>query len=477
MAYGPGLVARLGLDRSDYQKGLTGARTDFRSFARGMAGEGQSAGMSIGGKLSQGLERSVGLKHAFLGLFAALGLNMAAIGQKLASIIVGGSKEAWQKAGDIADRETQLIEQKIERNLGSEKMVQYLQDRLKRAMQPAAGPESFGDRWAKSLEKIPLFGKMNASILRGLGLATSQADKLAAANQRSVDILEAEAALEEKNVQERAKAIAKAQEDDAIAIGKLKTEDAINFMLKRYVEILKERNAFAKGTAEWDEKDKQLRAATLKLGDLENKRQTDERTKAEQIKALQETRLEKLRAFEIEQAEGEQKTLLIRRELGRLDKEIAAAGDNKVRQQELINQKTETELDLRRQMAQAEKTRTEAQKELDAATGDRSKMRLTELASVGRFQVGAGAQAQEQGAEARRALQLEQDAETARLGGDRGKAESLFGQADQIRKSLVSQGALKTEEAPMKAIVDKIETSNKLLDAIQGALKGKFVAQ
>ena len=55
-------------------------------------------------------------------------------------------------------------------------------------------------------------------------------------------------------------------------------------------------------------------------------------------------------------------------------------------------------------------------------------------------------------------LDLEAEAEAARVGGDKDKAESLFSEVGQLRESLVASGGVKsTEGDPQKEILKEIQ--------------------
>ena len=477
MAFSSSITGRLGLDSSDYRKGLQSAGRDFQQFTRGTATDAESAGSTAGTKFGSALERKMGLKHAFLGLFAALGLNMDKIAGTIAGAIAGGSKEGWQRAGEIADRESELIEKKIESHLAGPKLAEHLQKNLARAIKGPTETGGVGEGMATTLGTIPIEGKLIERFARYMGLAKTDAEKLEASGQHSVAILEAEAAVTANQAEERKKKIAEQTKLDDLKAGELKTEDAINFMLKRSSEIGNEMLHFAKGTVEYEEKKQQLAGAHQKLGELENKRLAAEREHEKQLKDLQLARLQKLREFEIEAADGDKKAGLIKAELLKLDKEIAGAANDQVRQQELINTKTATELEYRKQILHATNAKKAAEKSLDEAKAERGKMSLSELANVARFGPGQSAALEDQGEQARQMFQLQKQAETARTGGDQDQAKALFEQADQMKTALVKSGTVKESEMPFADIAKQIEESNKILTNMETIFKGKFVAQ
>jgi hypothetical protein len=477
MAFSSSITGRLGLDSSDYRKGLQSAGRDFQQFTRGTAAEAESAGGMAGSKFGSALERKMGLKHAFIGLFAALGLNMDKIAGTIAGAIAGGSKEGWQRAGEIADRESELIEKKIESHLAGPKLTEHLQKNLARAIKGPTPTAGVGEGIATTLSTIPIEGKAIGAFARMLGIGKTDAEKLADASQHSVDILEAEAKLEENSAEERKKKIAEETKLDDLKAGELKTEDAINYLLHRSSEVANEMGHLAKGTVQYDEKKVQLAGLHQKLGEHENKRLAAEREHQTKLKELQMSRLQKMREFEIEAADGDKKAGLIKAELARMDKEIAGAAKDQVRQQELINAKTAVELDYRKQILRASSAKKAAEKTLDEAKAERSKMSLTELANVARFGAGQSVTVEDQAEQARQAMQLQKQGEEARVGGNQDQAKALFEQADQLKTALVKSGTVKEAEAPFAEIVKGIEESNKILAEMEAVFKGKFVAQ
>jgi hypothetical protein len=422
------------------------------------------------------MERSFGLRHAFLGLFAALGLNMDKIANTIAGAIAGGSKEGWQKAGEIADRESELIEKKIEANLGGARLTAHLQKELGRAMaaKPVAGS---GEVVASVVGATLPGGPAVEKMLRMFGIGKTDAEHLADVEEHTVKILEAESKLQENLTEERKKQIAQAEKQDDIAISHLKHEDAIGYLLKRYVEVEQERSKFAKGQTEYEEKSKQLQEIRNKLGEQEAARLADIKAKEKEVLALKETENEMVRKYQVEAADDDKKAALIKADLLRLDKEIAAAAADKVLHQQLINEKTKVELDYRTQILRAEQSKKAATKELAKEKEDRANLSLIELAGLGKFAPGVSVETGEQAEQARKALELTQRAEEERKSGQRVEAKALFEQADQIRADLVKSGAVKSNEMPFEQVVKQLEEANKILTELGTIFKGKFVAQ
>jgi hypothetical protein len=184
-----------------------------------------------------------------------------------------------------------------------------------------------------------------------------------------------------------------------------------------------------------------------------------------------------VRKYQVEAADDDKKAALIKADLLRLDKEIAAAAADKVLHQQLINEKTKVELDYRTQILRAEQSKKAATKELAKEKEDRANLSLIELAGLGKFAPGVSVETGEQAEQARKALELTQRAEEERKSGQRVEAKALFEQADQIRADLVKSGAVKSNEMPFEQVVKQLEEANKILTELGTIFKGKFVAQ
>jgi len=238
-----------------------------------------------------------------------------------------------------------------------------------------------------------------------------------------------------------------------------------------------EQNQFGKGSVEYEEKRKQLEGIRLKMGEQEAAQLAFEKEQQKEIAALQEQRNEMIRKYQVEAAADDKKAGLIKADLLRLDKAIADAAKDKVLQQQLINEKTKVELGYREQILKAEQSKKTATAALEQAKADRANLALTELAGLGKFAPGVSVETGAQAEQARKALDLQRQAEEKRTAGQRDEAKALFEQADQIRSDLVKSGGIKSNEMPFEQIVKKLEESNKILIELGTIFKGKFVAQ
>lgn len=475
MAFTSSITGRLGLDSSDYKKGLQSASGSFQNFVRGTTNEADVGGGAAGTAFGRALERKMGLRHAFLGLFAALGLNMDKIANTIAGAIAGGSKEGWERAGQIADRESELIEKKIESHLGGRRLTEHLEKQLGRAI-TARAPVSAKGEMAATLGGA-IGGPAVEGLLRMFGVGKTDAEALADSQERSVKILEAEARLGENQTEERKKLITLAEQEDNVAVAHLKHKEAEDYLLKRFTVVLNEQGKFGKGSVEYEEKAKQLIAIRLKLGEQQGAQDAEDLEKQKQIKALQETRLEMIRKYQVEAADDDKKAGLIKADLLRLDKQIAAAGDDKILKQQLINEQTKIELDYRTQILKAEQSKKTATEALAQAKADRANLSLGELAGLGKYAPGVSIERGEQADRARKALDLTQQAEAERRAGQTDQAKALFEQADAIKSDLAKSGAVKSSEMPFQDIVRRLEEANKILTELGTIFKGKFVAQ
>jgi hypothetical protein len=94
MAFGPELIARLGLDATGFQRGLSSA-------------------VNSAGGLGKALNRKVGTQDAFKGLVAAFGISIENISEKIAEAWVGGTRRGLEQINDLYDREAELIRESI----------------------------------------------------------------------------------------------------------------------------------------------------------------------------------------------------------------------------------------------------------------------------------------------------------------------------------------------------------------------------
>lgn len=118
----------------------------------------------------------------------------------------------------------------------------------------------------------------------------------------------------------------------------------------------------------------------------------------------------------------------------------------------------------------------ESRDNLAAAVEDRGKLTLAELANIGAFQAGVSTDVSNQSNTARDVLELQRQAESARLGGRADDAIALLAQADKLKGGL---SALTSGERadPFKAYKEALKKSEEELTAINNSLKGKYKSE
>lgn len=114
--------------------------------------------------------------------------------------------------------------------------------------------------------------------------------------------------------------------------------------------------------------------------------------------------------------------------------------------------------------------------DLANAVEDRGKLTLTELANIGRFSTGTSADVANQSEAARQVLDLQRQAEEARLGGRAEDAIALLAQADKLKGGLTALNSGERAD-PFAAYKKALSKSEEELADINKQLKGKFVNQ
>lgn len=118
---------------------------------------------------------------------------------------------------------------------------------------------------------------------------------------------------------------------------------------------------------------------------------------------------------------------------------------------------------------------SKARTNLETAQNDRSSLTLEELAGKSQFSAGVSVDIGNQGKTAREVLDIQTQANAARVAGDVEGSKSLFSKADELRGGLT---ALKSgERDPMGTYKAALKDSEEKLEAIKIAVSGKFIAQ
>lgn len=435
MAFSSEITGKLGIDTSSVPADLAKAKTAFQQFGQTVEQDAEKTGAGAGAKLTSALEHKLlGAHHLSGALAAALGLNIEHIAESIASAIVGGSKEAWKEAGDIADRETKAIEEMIELRMSPSRILGKHKKDLGRAVEEATNAgvkdeaiSNFSkNRYGSVLTSIAaLFGviKSDAQILQ------EKEEKRAALAEKSVVVLKDEAKQRELN--------AKFTDDlNAVEAERLHGTDSIAAAEQRVADAKRK-------IVEMDSRDPKLGDAII------------ERKKAE---------------LALEQAIKKEK-------------------EESVTQERELAKLAQARYEAQRKLA------NDAD-ELASKTGDRSKLTLGELANLSsktttataakRETYGADSGLSEEAINAKHLAQeiedLQAKAEQLRLTGSGTEARATFDQIDTKREELVKTGFAKsTEGDQFKQLKETIHKDNvelfKIFTETNTVLKGKYVNQ
>lgn len=439
--------AKLGVDTSNVPKDLEKALAAFKEAGNQIEKQSSSTGANAGEKLAEALgHRLTGSRHLAGALATGLGLNIEKIAENLAGAIVGGSKEGWKRAGEVADEASKLIGKKFELNLTPKQLSDQISKELDRAVKDASDKKPTNQSFLKNALGVIGFGKTDA-------------ENLEEANKAQNKILEAEIRKEElaKKEREELKAIAKEQKD--IYETKQSKEDRIKQLNKDALAYTIESTDLSKtkverAQAELDAK-KRLLEADMVEKELEKEKQT-----------LKEKQLETQR--EITKAKDREKELntdLKIQEQKNADDRAKLSDRSKLSLGELAGlQGTSSQVDFDRRAQQDEEARRKA-----FSFGSNEGLSGDQIA---------------QKESAQKIEELQNQAELARKAGNSQEAESLLSQVGQMRDQLVNQpGSLlkSTEGDPTKQLVSQIAKDNKetqkILDEIKQIESGKYVNQ
>lgn len=140
MAFGPELIARLGLDWSEFQRGMSQA-------------------VSHAGGLGQALHRKLGVKDAFKSMVTALSIDVHSIAEKIAEAWAGGTMKGLEEVRDLYEREGQLIEQNMLNRMNDAQKKAFVKREIQRATDELNRP-----RGSKTVKQFnPFTGKQEDS--------------------------------------------------------------------------------------------------------------------------------------------------------------------------------------------------------------------------------------------------------------------------------------------------------------------------
>ena len=442
MGYDSEIKARLGVDTSSVAGDLAGATNTFNAWGKKIATQGETHGSEFGGKFTDALEhRLLGTRHLATAVATALGLNVEKIAESIAGAIVGGTAEGWKQAGDLADQNAKLLDERIAGSLNSDQLIAHYERAVEEAVQKQKDIETKGGKYSLTGGK------------RGYGLNAEELHSLLLAEREQ---LEAEGKLKEAQDAKNRKMQEAADREKAILLEGQSAAAKYANLLSDIAEAQKEVTA--------TEKD------SVKNAEAKNK-----------LLALQKDAAGALLEIQKEDAEAAKKS--------------AEAKEQAARQ----------EVERRNRLEAIDREMYENQKRIEADKNkidDKSKLTIAEIANLhGAPDAFAQSQADtqddfkstfedDQGLtqaqidardKARQVQRLEKKAEAARLSGDQAGATGINSQIDDLRQQLVSSGFAKSTESPdtalLKDLVEAQKVSNELQAKQLDTLKGKFVSQ
>lgn len=429
------ILAKLGIDTAQVPKDLEKADAFFKKFSRSVEQEGGKAGQSSGSKFVKGFGQQLSGSGLGGALAAALGLNIGKIAEKVAErfqeAFGGGTKAAFEEAGKIADEVAKRQAEAVETRLSAAQKIAKAEAEIAKAVERQV-----------ELSKVP----------------NKTADQLKQVAEAQLQQLDAEKRLRE----------------------------------------LREKDA----------------DAVKKLAEAQRTYDREKLTKAQQILALEKEMYaltmegSKATLTAGERAEKRLEILERAKKIDELTKEIA---EERKTAEEKVTREKERQADLSAKIAKTEKQIQSGRQEVadkKFALGDRSKLTVAELAALPGEQrqaavdaaredarraeafrfgsslddAGLSDEQRRQRAQARQVLDLEAEAEKARLSGDRGKSEDLFQRVGQLREQLVSSGAIKSTEgdqqkAALAEIKKQTEAVNELVQEVKAAKAAKLKNQ
>lgn len=443
-AYGSEVKATLGVDTTQVPADMVKARAAFNKGAADIEQDSAKRGAGAGDKLVGALEHKLlGARHLSGALATALGLNIEHIAESITSAIVGGSKEGWKQAGEIAERNAELIGKVIESRMNPRQIADNMTKELERAEREMAGlrDKFAADRKIKGTDFLSPSTVLN-KVLAGKDLT---ADELRQQEKIQGKILA---------LQERINAEKKSEANAIKAID-----------------------------------DEELTAAEKKG------------TLAERARAIQEH----IKKLQLDYVNGDYTELELKKkklEIDQKQNELAAIHKDQKQKELDLEKKT---LEIAEKKAELGHQKVSLAKD-EAKLTDRSKLTVGELAALHEnkrsaineaaqesernrnrsFEFGRDADLTSEQASARDKAEeikdLEAKAERARKSGDTSGASSILDQVGQMRDALVKSGFTKsTEGDPATALREQIAKDNdaikKTLSSIETIEKGKYINQ
>lgn len=428
------ILAKLGIDSSAVPAELAEADKFFKKFAaEAEKAAGTKAGASSGSKFMEAFQKRFSGAGLFSTLSTALGLNLSNIAEKVAEAFQekfgGGTAKAFEKAGKVADEVAKKQSEVYFERLSTAQKIEKLENEI-----------------SKSIAK--------QNELAQIGTALS-ADQLKQVQQAKLDQLNAEKTLADIRKQDRQASEEFAKKSAEADRQRLTKEEQIA-QLNREILAIGVQVANSKDSA--GEKDKK------RLEMLDKQKEIEQLTKdlaEEKQKAEEKITKEKERQLDLDD-----KILKTNRQL-RNAKEDLSEKKGSLEDRSKLTVAELAKLPAAQRQIEIESARDEARRREAFAFGS--------TAGLTQDQRDAKEQAQ-------KILDLEAEAEAARVGGDKAKAEDLFAQVGQLRENLVASGAVKsTEGDPQKELLKEVRRQTEgiedLVKQVQDLTTAKFKNQ
>jgi hypothetical protein len=407
MAFVAEVRARLGLDTTEFSRGLTKAQVDV-----------SAAGADMGKKL----QRAFGAGDVFRGLLAGIGIgSIQGVVEQISRLWTGVTKEietGYEKAIEAQERLANESIRRMRQMASLETQYQLLlieRERLERGMGRSVAEEKPGwvDAMLKAISEAPL-----PTAIRGAALAGLMKRGQARGEQR--DLTQQEA-------------------DIKASLRMFEIEDEITAVQKKQ-GAARERYA----------------AATIELNRMQEENRMAQMTSEEKLAALEEKRSDVQATIALSGDDD----LTLARELERLKSKILSvekqiSDENKRQREEQDKAKKAVE--------DAQAQRNKAAADLAKQTKDRSGLTIQQVAA-GEFQV-----TQPQRAQAREVLRLEEQAKRQRATGFEGAAGKSTERALALRKRIGS--LVSGEADPMGQLREALRDSQKTQEEAKETLK------
>lgn len=407
MAFVAEVRARLGLDTTEFSRGLTKAQADVGA-----------AGADMGKKL----QRAFGAGDVFRGLLAGIGIgSIQGVVEQISRLWTGVTKEietGYDKAIEAQERLANESIRRMRQMASLETQYQLLlieRERLERGMGRSVAEEKPGwlDATLKAISEAPLPTAIRGAAMAGL--------------------------MNRRQVRSEARDLAQQEADIKARMRMFEIEDEMTAVQNK------------QGAAR-----EKYAAATIELNRMQEENRMAQMTSEQKLLALEEKR----RDIQATIALSGDDDLTLARELERLKSKIL--GVERQISEENKRQREEEEK-ARKAVEDAQAQRTKAAADLAKQKKDRSALTIQQVAA-GEYQV-----TQTQRAQAREVLRLEEQAKRQRATGFEAEAAKSTERALSLRQRIGS--LVSGEADPMGQLREALRESQKTQDEALGKLK------